>query len=168
MERWGVTTPEEAEAYMKKLTLADIGLEAFVSDTDTLVNMIAENGNLRHFYIELFEKIIFPVWFAHWEPQGIVETRENIENIYKQLQASNASQLGNMISWTNAALNASHQTGSMLEYVEIISGSDGLERFLNDLTEGSYTKTWNKELNEHGFYLEKKHSLKPKIQKLVQ
>ena len=160
MERWNVSTPEEADAYMQKMTLANQGLENFIFDTDTLVQLMGEYGDLRTFFIELYEKIVFPVWFAHWKAKGIVQTRKNVQNAYNNLKKASTKDLGNLVAWIGQALNTAHQSGSMLDYVpedenfsvDINDESDNYsgEDLLQALTDGNFNNQWDKELREAG------------------
>ena len=150
METWGVKTEKQAEKYIKTANIADYGIEYIAGDNENLMNIIEEHGDLPTFYIELYQKLVFPAWYGHWKARGIDETRANIENLYKNLNATNESNLGNLISWTNATLNSVHQNGSMLEYVEQSTGESDLNNYLDLLTNGNFNSKWDEELREIG------------------
>ena len=160
MERWGISTPEEADQHIATSTLEQDGLEGMVYDNESLIGIIEQHGDLSKFFIELYAKIVFPVWFAHWKDQGIVETRKRVQNVYNNLKKSSPKDLGNMIAWLSAALNTAHQSGSMLDYVpeddnffvEIDGDSDSYssQDLLQAVTDGKFNDQWDKELSEAG------------------
>ena len=98
--------------------------------------------------IAAFEKVVFPVWFEYWEAEGIVETRENVQKVYDNLITSqNEPDMSKKMMNINIALNTSHQTGSMMEYVNERFGvsKNDLDE-LNDIGEGKIAE-WDKEVN---------------------
>ena len=100
--------------------------------------------------VAIYEKVVFPVWFKHWKKEGIVQTRKKVQQVYKDLKKSKTeSDLQKKIMYINIALNTSHQTGSMMDYIEQehnISQSDLDE--LSDVSD-SDLKAWNKEVNQN-------------------
>ena len=94
------------------------------------------------------EKVVFPVWFEHWEAEGIVETRENVQKVYDNLITSqNEPDMSKKMMNINIALNTSHQTGSMMEYVNERFGvsKDDLDE-LSNIGEDKIAE-WDKEIN---------------------
>ena len=77
MERWGISTPEEADQHIATSTLEQDGLEGMVYDNESLIGIIEQHGDLSKFFIELYAKIVFPVWFAHWKDQGMPSGSHN-------------------------------------------------------------------------------------------
>ena len=67
--------------------------------------------------VGLYEYIVFPAWFDYWSQEGIEETRERIEKIELSLRELDSMALQEKIESVNIAINASHQTGSMLDYI---------------------------------------------------
>jgi len=161
-ESHGFKTDEEAQQFIDKLNINNFDF------TNSIVfqgiNEFA-NAATEPLLVELFEKFIFPLWFQIWEPQGIVDTRNNVQEVYDNLKASSPDVFGNLFARTNIALNTAHQTGSMLDHVENLTGSDNLKVVLKGLTDGEYNEQWDNELNEHGFYQSTKQT-NPKIQQL--
>jgi hypothetical protein len=97
--------------------------------------------------IPIYEKVVFPVWFKHWKKEGIVQTRKIVNETYKDLKKSKTeSDLSKKIMYINIALNASHQTGYMMDYVENKWGvsKQDLDR-LSDVSD-SDLQDWNKEI----------------------
>ena len=173
-ERYNVKTNKEALNRINNLTVNDLELDilpqfASYSDFQRLVPI----KYLEKIAAEMYENFVFPLWYGHWKEKGIDKTRANIERIYKGLKTSSPADLGNMISWTNAALNAVHQNGSMLDHVEDQTGesdiqylysdeSRNLQDFLDELTRGHNQNAWDKSLQEVGIELEKFKKLKGK------
>jgi len=65
--------------------------------------------------------MIFPGWFAHWEPKGIVDTRKRVQGVRDELYriANGGGESPEDVSKTvNIGLNTAHQTGSMMDYIE--------------------------------------------------
>ena len=94
-----------------------------------------------------YEKVVFPVWFKHWKEKGIVKTRKRVEQTYKDLKKSKKeSDIQKRIMYINMALNESHQTGSMMDYVEIIwnVGEEDLDELSN--VDDATLEAWNKEV----------------------
>ena len=160
MERWGISTPEEADQHIATSTLEQDGLEGMVYDNESLIGIIEQQGDLSKFFIELYAKLVFPVWFAHWKEMGIVETRKRVQNVYNNLKKASSANLGNLVAWLSAALNTAHQSGSMLDYVpeddNFYVNIDGNEDsyyskdLLQALTDGKFNDQWDKELQEAG------------------
>jgi hypothetical protein len=150
-ERMGqnFNSPEEAQNYINNLDIDNIDIYDYIYDADIFKNSLANSGVDPFALIsELNQHIIFPLWYDYWKQQGIDETRENIENIFNRLNGN--TDLKNTIANINLALNASHQNGSMLDYLEEKSQSGDLKGLLDSLTEGKNVKKWNKQLREIG------------------
>lgn len=99
------------------------------------------------FFIELEQHFVFPVWFGHWEKQGIVKTRQTIEDIYRTLQEIDRLSIEKRFMIINLAKNASHQTGSMMEYFEDRFGVG--EQEMKELS-NTDTSEWDDELEKLG------------------
>jgi hypothetical protein len=72
----------------------------------------------QEFIIEIYQYIVFPVWFAYWKSQGIVETRKRIKRLYDDLKKIASFPLKEQFGILNEATLAVHQGGSMMEYYE--------------------------------------------------
>lgn len=106
-----------------------------------------DNLDNREIELEFYEKLVFPVWFRYWKKEGITKTRERIQNIYNQLENLNTQTLENQVANVNIALNAAHQTGSMMEHYGWVD-----ESFLRDMSNQDTTE-WDKELKKIGIVL---------------
>ena len=72
--------------------------------------------------IMLYENLLFPAWFEKWSAEGIEDTRERVEQtteILHNIASQSVSKIGDITVGINRALNEAHQTGEMLEYVQI-------------------------------------------------
>jgi len=72
----------------------------------------------KEFLVELYENLVFPVWFDYWKQQGIVETRNNVQKIYDILEKIESFSIQGQFMNINIAINTTHQTGSMMDYYE--------------------------------------------------
>jgi len=128
----------------------DIGLLGLnIEDfTDIIENALNNSFSLeKELLIELYENLVFPVWFDYWKQQGIVRTRNNVQKIYNILEKIESFSIQGQFMNINIAINTTHQTGSMMDYYEEhfgISKKD-LER-LSKID----TSEWDKELKEIG------------------
>jgi hypothetical protein len=121
------------------------GIEGFIH------SMGNNSIDLDQFLIELNKNIVFPLWFSFWEERGIEETRENVENAYKMLEEE--GDINYQIVAINHALNTTHQTGEMIDYLEQnnpdISGTN-IKGLLDELSSNKFLPQWNKQLKEVG------------------
>lgn len=115
-------------------------------------SIFTNHSQLYEMTLDFLEKKIFPLWFAKWEPQGIVKTRETIEEIYSQLQGVNNLPFQKILGVVNIALNASHQTGLMMDYIEYMHDTtpEDLEN-LSNKSEEEINK-WDRDLVELGVW----------------
>jgi hypothetical protein len=163
MENWNVSSPEEADKMIENADFNDVGLEYLIPDIESFVNIMSNHGDLRSFYNELYAKLVFPVWYSYWKDRGIDNTRKHVQNVYNNLKKTTQTDLGNLIAWVNAALNTTHQTGSMLDYAPfedndfIVKDENGeedgsyyAEKLLKALTDGDFNEKWDKELLKAG------------------
>jgi len=101
----------------------------------------------RDAFIRGYEELVFPVWYKHWKKEGIDKTRKRVEISFRNLQKSlKERSLGKKIMYINIALNESHQTGSMMDYVKgryDVSESD-LDKLSN--IDNKTIKKWEKEM----------------------
>jgi hypothetical protein len=78
---------------------------------------ISNNSNFKNMCINFMAKVLFPLWFNKWKEEGIVETRRNIEDLYKNLKKSKRFPFKEKITAIHLALNSTHQTGDMMDYI---------------------------------------------------
>jgi hypothetical protein len=146
---------EDSEDYLSIDLSDDNEISDFIDgvfdDTKQFISSIY-HGNLSYLAEEMIinfnEKCVFPLWYGEWSYRGIDETRENIEKIYKTLLSANTEPFSEKFVIITVALNSSHQTGSMVDYVEDMDPSAN-QRFLDYLS-GMDVSYWDKELSEWG------------------
>ncbi len=109
-------TIEEAESAIEMKTIADYDFTSSDYTLESFKDVLDNFGITPNFIEEFYEKIIFPLWYNYWASQGIDKTRENIENIYKEL--IEAKDVKDNVLAINFAINAAHQSGDMLDYLE--------------------------------------------------
>lgn len=109
---------------------------------------------------ELYQYIVFPVWFDYWEKQGIVQTRKRIENITSDMKKAYKEQnLTEMFKQINIALHSAHQTGKMLDYISR-EHYDIDKSLLYRLTNMNVSEL-NSELKRQGFQIDSKNIWQP-------
>jgi len=145
---------DEAEAFIDGLTFNDVDMESlfYFEGIESFVDFAEQVGRPKGVLIELFQNLVFPGWFQYWSSMGIEETRENVENIYQKLSAINPEDVGNSIAVISMTLNAVHQTGPMLDYIEQDTGESSTEikHVLDEMTAGTHVAEWNTQLREIG------------------
>jgi hypothetical protein len=154
VDRYGVKrrTRKAAEDYIDSLTVQDAGVDDIAGSygVEELAKALEQQGLLEDVIKELYQNIIFPLWYEQWSAQGIEETRENIEQIYERLIM--ASDIPSMSIAINVALQGVHQSGSMLDYVEYHTGEGDLKTLFDSLsnTNKMVINVWNEELRGIG------------------
>lgn len=155
-------TKTQALNFIENKEIDDASLLEFLADMmssagiDDFSNLLSDNNvDENEFYKEAYEHIIFPYWYGYWSSMGIDDTRDNIEKIYDLLVQSN--DIPNSLSAISLAISATHQNGSMLEYVAeygaVFSRNTHQEiiRFLTDLSNNKdMVQRWDKQLQEVG------------------
>ena len=142
------------ERYIDSLSSDTMDFWDLFQDEENFKSTIDNNGLADQVCTELFEKIVFPLWYEYWGSQGIDDTRENVESSYKDLQNIGAMNLAQASSVINIALNRVHQGGAMLDYViqdvEKQGVSADIRDVFSELTSGSFVNKANEELQEIG------------------
>ena len=133
-------------------------LDSYINNFQTLIDILKETGKLGIFIREFYEYIIFPIWYEHWKYQGIDETRENVQEVYNMLVRAKTPEDSHMAILR--AIQTSHQTGDMIEYLEEYGGEediypDKIKDLMEDLTNGSMNSIWDKQLEEIGVVIPK-------------
>ena len=153
-ERYGkkFRSNREAKQFIKNISLEEYGPENILDligsdEIDLFANAAYHTDLWQEIATEFCKNIIFPKWYGFWKREGIEETRENIEKIYELLK--NANTVEEITAAISMALNASHQTGSMLSYLEENSKSYDLESILFEI-QNRNTNDWDNELREIG------------------
>ncbi|MFA7219234.1 MAG: hypothetical protein WC119_01860 [Synergistaceae bacterium] len=145
-------TAEDAEEWIENnFTTDSVNVDMlFSGDIDNFAASLENWGNANDIIGEFYQNQVFPLWYSHWSEQGIDETRENVENIYNKLEAANSSDLGNLCAMVSMGLNAAHQTGDMIEYLENDLGESDLKSTMDAIEGGAFVEKANKQLAEIG------------------
>lgn len=108
-----------------------------------------------NFLQELYQTFVFPVWWDHWEPQGIEATRDRIEDGVEVLEKIEADAhqfpMQQLFGKLNEIVNLTHQSGGMAEYLESRYNIDAA--FLQELSDRD-TTDWDEELQELGVQID--------------
>lgn len=149
-----ITAREEVEEFLRAEFQESIDIEDFFPEGIESALDSADPDSVGPFLIALGTELVFPAWYRYWGAQGIDTTRNRIETIAKQLQEP-TQDLGKQYATVNAALNASHQTGSMLEHIAEVTEdvSEDLLGVLDSLTEGAFTAEIDPILKKAGVVL---------------
>lgn len=147
-ERFGkdFETQDEAEDYISDMSLEDIDISEtfFFESIEQFTSMLENFPRWKEIAIEFNANLVFPVWYGHWSGHGIEGTRENIEEVYKQLKEISSEPIEEQFVIINRATNITHQTGNMIDYYseKYEVGADDLEELSNlDVSD------WNRELH---------------------
>jgi len=141
LENLNLDNPQELEEYIDTY---------WYFDSENLDPIIKEHPDIQEMIKNFYEKRVFPLWFDYWEQQGIVETRETIEEIDYELKNLKNKSLKDKIVTINIALNTSHQTGSMLDYIE--EEHYNVDKFLLDELSNKDTTEWDEDLAKMGVF----------------
>jgi len=143
---------QQAEDYIENLSLDSVDIDdlfyTFMPDKESFDNVLANSGNENEVLRELYKVLVFPLWKEHWIKRGIDYTRDNVQEVYDSIKSINYEDLGNTSATINIALNTAHQNGSMIDYIEELTGEDGLKSVLDELTAGTYKAGWDEELKK--------------------
>lgn len=130
-------------------------------DVDSFIKNLMTEPLADELYPLWYEKIAFPAWYGYWKSQGIDATRKRVEDRYKELKQLSSGSISDpqkAAGLINMAIQESHQTGKMMEYIS--EHHDVTYGILNDLSNAN-TNEWEKDLDNMGL---KAASVKPKIE----
>lgn len=157
-------TYEEAKTTLESYTLADFiymleDMGAF-SDNEQLATML-DLDDIYDMAVELYEKLVFPIWYGNWKSKGIDQTRANVENVYNERLLKTTSNLSTEIENIGTIIQTAHQNGNLIkDYMgQLGEGDDDANeedigyKLLDQLTDGTYSgyKQWNADIKEAGF-----------------
>lgn len=151
------TTEEEAQSWIDNLTFDSAGfsISDIISDKSDFVGMVQNLDMEQEVATEWNELLVFPLWYQKWGPEGIDETRDNVEKVYQMLRSTKT--IDENIAAINAAINTAHQTGSMMDYIQdygqvndIGDISDTIQQQLQNLTNGDNNAVWENQMRGVG------------------
>lgn len=121
-------------------------------DWDSFENLVIGSDRVL---VELYEHLVFPLWYGKWKAEGIDTTRELVEEAYKMTQSINSMPTKKKFGVINHIINVNHQNGPMMEYYQDRFGIS--KNFLDLLSaepeeghEEYFLGDWNDELREIG------------------
>jgi len=146
-------TEEEARKYIDDLDADDMDFSDlyYFDSTESLAQAFVNSGDWVSMLEELYEVMVFPLWFEYWKSMGIEGTRELVEEQYERIKKVSSMPLKEQFATINIATNAVHQTGEMMDYYyeRYSVGKDDLDA----LSEQDVSK-WNEELKSMGVIME--------------
>lgn len=154
-----IQSQQERLNYLENLNLAnEEDLLKFVGDyadiylggNSEILPLLVNHPDLYDMLTNFLEREVFPLWFDRWEAEGIVDTRENIEELSSKLQGAQTAPLKQKMVIINEALNAAHQTGPMLDYISNTHYNVD-KKFLDNLSNKDVSE-WDEELKEMGVW----------------
>ena len=112
-------TKEQAEEEIDNMKV-DESFEdyLYVEDVENFAALLSNYHDWEEILVEFYQNAVFPVWFQHWESEGIEATRDRIEEIYEELQKIQNVPINDQFLTINLATNATHQTGDMMDQYE--------------------------------------------------
>jgi len=148
----------KAREFIQNLSLDDIGADQILEftgigeDIESFAAYVDINSDLSipALLQEMYAYFVFPLWYKRWEKEGIEQTRANIQKIYDDLRNSDPNNIEDTVIKIDRAINTSHQTGSMLEYLEEFTSSENLSSVLDEISSKTNVDGWNEELKEVG------------------
>lgn len=129
-------------------------IQPLFPDGEQFLNFVADNlpFEFNDFLKFVMENQGFVQWYSYWSARGIDETRENVEQAKRLLEESKTVPIGEAFAKINQAINTSHQTGDMLEYIQ--KDNPGVTtQLLDDLSSGP-EKDWVEDLQEAGLEIQ--------------
>lgn len=115
---------------------------------EELIFLSIHEEDPRTLLLNFYSEKLFEGWYRLWASQGLDETIENVQEMYNELKNISGKPLSKKFSIFNKALNTSHQTGSMMEYVESTYGVS--HEILDTLSKLDTTSTWDSNLKMLG------------------
>ncbi|MEI6421268.1 MAG: hypothetical protein WCP55_03560 [Lentisphaerota bacterium] len=157
-------TYAEAETALKNFSLSDyvsyLEDTGTFSDPDLLENVLSKD-NINDMVTELYEKVVFPLWYNAWKSKGIDKTRNNVSNVYHERIMKTTGDLGKEIENIGTIIQTAHQNGNLInDYLEEFGEAneegekEDIDRnLLQKLTDGTYEDipNWDADIKEAGF-----------------
>lgn len=142
-------------------SVQEMSFSDFISDyySDDLLEFLVhyeQSFDILPAFTEIIEFVLFPVWFEYWDAQGIVETRQRVEDAYQRIKQLQSLPIMQLFASINIIINTAHQTGSMAQYLADHAGEseEDILSLLDALSEGNEgvvpIKEWDKQIKEVG------------------
>ena len=146
---------EQRTSYTDQMTIGDWIENYHSSSQEGIISGLEQISNfmpINNILVGLYRDVLFDMWMARWGPEGIEETRETIETIYSNLKSIHNQDIAKALSTINIAINASHQTGKMTDYLNAHPDvSYGVEDLLDGLSSmDEESQQWMAELKSIG------------------
>jgi hypothetical protein len=139
------------EDTIKNMSFSEI-FHNYFKDWETALQVLDSYGNLHGIIIDLAAFYHFDLWYKHWKPQGIDQTRKRIEDAYALIKKLDSMSFGHALAAINIIINTAHQTGGMTAYI-VEKTIDNDQELLNTLTYLSNKKDfteWDNDLRSVG------------------
>ena len=95
--------------------------------------------------LEFYKVIIFPQWKKYWKKEGLEKTYNRLEKMYEDLVRIHLDDVPKMFATINKALNEVHQTGEMMDYVQM---GYGVSKADLDTLSNANIKKWDHEISQ--------------------
>jgi len=118
---------------------------------ESLIENVYDSPFLQNMLADFYAEHVFSLWFDHWKQEGIVETINELRDVYQKLQKAKGESIRDAIVAINLALNSAHQTGPMTSYIEN-RYPEVNQNFLSELSNKGEDdiQEWDNELVEMG------------------
>jgi len=104
-----------------------------------------ESIPLERVLLEFYAAVVFPEWKKYWKKEGLEKTYNRLEKTYEDLRGIHLDDASKMFTTINRALNETHQTGEMMEYVE---KGFGVSKADLDAFSNADVKKWDREVEK--------------------
>ena len=98
--------------------------------------------------VNFYRDCVFPLWYDKWGSEGIDDTRDRIMEIQSTLPEITSGAFEQQFMNLNIALQASHQTGGMIDYIN--QEYDDVDKEYLDYLSNQDTEEWDTELRMMG------------------
>lgn len=130
-------------------------------DLATFFEGASQFYSLEEMAVEFMAYGAFPEWYGVWGPKGIADTRQGVENVYRQLQGIQQQPIDQALASLNIVINTAHQTGWMTDYIAQYTGESSrdlireMTRLSNLDLKSPDIKAWHGDLSGVGVQLPK-------------
>lgn len=149
-------TEEQIEEYYNNMDFWDYFETFYQEDLGQFLEDSSQFYDIYELSVEIAQYACFPIWYGMWQPEGIDETRQNVENAYLMIKSVQQQPIHKALATINEIINTCHQTGDMLEYICERTNDYPAEVFrtmsyLSSMNDSSpEIQKWNQDLREIG------------------